>query len=80
MGANFLSNIGKGFKKFGKGTTHFAENAFNWTTKTVGKGVDKVFDLADSAISGVTDVFKSPLLLIVVGVVVVGGIMVISRR
>ena len=76
MGANFLSNIGKGFKKFGKGSKHFAENAFNWTTKTVGKGVDKVFDLADNAISA----FKSPLLLIVVGVVVVGGIMVISRR
>ena len=77
---NAGKSAGKGVSSGGKWIGHAAEDSFNWTTKTAGNVGNKVMDFADSQVDKITGLLSSPTLLIVVGVVVVGGIFILSRK
>ena len=71
MGKNFFSKMLKPIKSAGKWGKHAAEDVFHYGEKTIGKGVNKVFNFADKQLGRAENVLTNPTMLIIVGAVVV---------
>lgn len=94
MGVNFLQSMSKGVKSAGKWVNHSAgsvghsvKSSGKWighkaddALSSVGKAGNKLVDFAEQQTEQLTSFLTSPTTLIIVGVVVVGGVLILSRR